>query len=329
MDMGGNGKLWATVALLGALLIGAIRMGAAPDALLMGGRLHTAPVMAAAGEVPAFLPQAEEWRERFLRPSQERAMPLHYDGGALLAVYEAGGTVPYARPEDVAHGYFALLGLASNLEGYSGGCGTVGYGVTPYPYAWGLFTDEARKEMSLDDFMDSFAGVGAFTPLKLIPLAGNDQEQSYYVEVEYIQTGRQSTKPQPTYFAYCYGLMTVRHTGDGWRIASVDYLPEDFLCAPYHGWDWDAESFVSIVYGDWYGLVEQIDRVDRQDGIITVFASGVGHEYRFQFVRMANGTDRLIGEQQLDSAGHWREASLLKEDARAYKLTPGSPIFVQ
>ncbi len=332
MHMVRNWKLWGTMVLLAALLIGAVRMGRAPaDPLLLGGGLHEGVAVSAddASRTVFGTPEGQEAWARFRRPSSTPALALQYDGDALLAVYESGQTVSYAKPEEVIHGYLALLGQASNLEGYSARCGSVGAGTTPYSYAWNLLTDEARDKLSLDDFLDSFAGVGALTPLALEPLQVGEDEAVYWVELEYIQAGRQSTKPQPTAFCYCYGLIVVRHTArDGWRIQSTDYLPEDFLCAPEHGWAWEAQSFVSILYGDQYGLVDSVDLVDHQNSRTSVFASGDGREYRFDFLRATDGIDRLVGEW-VQRGGDWQETSLLRGDDRVWKLTPDSPAFAR
>ncbi len=332
MHMARDWKLWGTMVLLAALLLGAVRMGRAPvEPMLLGGGLHEQTVTTTDDVSYAVFDTAEgqETWARFRRPSSAPALAMQYDGDELLAVYESGQTVSYTKPEEVIHGYLALLGQAANLEGYSAGCGSVGAGTTPYPYAWSLLTEEAKAKLSLDDFLDSFAGVGALTPLALEPLKVEEDEAVFWVELEYIQAGRQSTKPQPTAFCYCYGLIVVRHTArDGWRIQATDYLPEDFLCAPEHGWAWEAQSFVSLLYGDQYGLIDGVDLVDRQNKRTTIFASGGGRAYRFDFLRTTDGIDRLVGEW-IQHNGDWQETSLLRGDDRIWKLTPDSPAFAR
>lgn len=91
--------------------------------------------------------------------------------------------------------------------------------------------------------MKSLEGIGYTTLLKLYPAyhpPGTPNNIKYYmVEIEVLTgpqyKGENDNKPQPGYFAYYYGLITVeKAVSGGWEIKSVDYIPEDFLCHPMH-----------------------------------------------------------------------------------------------
>ncbi|HOP72570.1 MAG TPA: hypothetical protein PLO77_04890 [Thermoclostridium caenicola] len=269
--------------------------------------------------------------ERFHRPSGSPALNTKYSFPDLQNVRE---TVPvFKNPEDIIKAYYGLLREASNMTGYHGGCGTVGFHHEPYPYAWKLLTDDYRKALPLEKFIDSFKGTGHTTLLKLLPAWAPpetpDNIRYYMVEIEVITgpkiTDENKDKPQPGYFAYYYGLVTVEDTGrDGWKIKRIDYIPEDFLCAPYHSWYWDAPALVEIVYGNLYGLVDRIDSIDRHDSLFMVYAVGNGQLYRFDFVRLTNGEDILLREN-VKFAGVWKETNLLRDSEQIYKLSVLNP----
>ncbi len=269
--------------------------------------------------------------ERFHRPSSQPALNTKY---SFLDLQNTHETVPtFKNPEDLIKAYYGLLREASNMDGYHGGCGTIGFHKSPYPYAWKLLTEDYRKELPLQKFIESFNGTGHTTLLKLHPAwAPPDTPeglQYYMVEIEVITgpeiTSETKNQPQPSYFAYYYGLITVEDTGrEGWKIKRIDYVPEDFLCAPYHSWYWDASALVEIVYGNWYGIIDKIDSIDKNDCIYMVYAVGNGQLYRFDFVRLTNGEDLLIREN-IKFAGVWKETNLLKEQDQIYKFSILNP----
>lgn len=269
--------------------------------------------------------------ERFHRPSGQPALNTKYSFPDIQNAYE---TVPiFKNPEDLIKAYYGLLREASNMNGYHSGCGTIGFHQEPYPYAWKLLTGDYRKDLPLQNFIESFKGTGHTTLLKLMPAWAPpdtpENIQYYMVEIEVITgprvTNETKNTDQPSYFAYYYGLVTVEKTGkDGWKIKKIDYIPEDFLCAPYHSWYWDASAVVEIIYGNWYGLIEKIDSIDKHDALFMVYAAGNGQLYRFDFVRLTNGEDVLLREN-IKFAGVWKETNLLRESDQIYKLSVQNP----
>lgn len=285
---------------------------------LLGGRLHAVPCPEESIPVSKQEEPGETaLNERFQRPSKSPPYPNPYSFGE-------GVGRRFENPDEVLLAYYAILQNASNMPGYSGGCGTIGQAGEPYPYAYELLTEEAREELSLKEFQASFQGVGHLTLLKLLPAyapGGTPSGLRYYmVEVEEI-TGRKEENAKGSLFAYYYGLATVQETEDGWKLQKIDYLPEDFLCAPWHSWFYLADAVVQIVYGNNLHLIGQIDRTEQEGDMLSVFASGDGRQYRFDFVRLTNGYDILLHEYLL-ADGVWQETSLLPEQWQYLKLTP-------
>ena len=86
----------------------------------------------------------------------------------------------------------------------------------------------------------------------------------------------------------------------------MEYTPENYLCAPYHSWNWDAKSFVEIEYGNWCSLI---------DGDVTVKDSGYErrvyfkdkdkNEYYVLFYELTNGVDIKIADYKKNKDGEW------------------------
>lgn len=272
--------------------------------------------------------------ERFHRPSKQKALSLKYN----FNEFEREGLEEFSKRkfeggQDVIEAFYAILKHAANMEGFSGGCGTVGNAMNPYPFAYELLTEQSREKISLKQFIDSFRGVGHTTLLKIFPAyapKGTPEDIKYFmVELEVI-SGFPEKNELPyaktsTYFTYYYGIVTVRYTeGSGWKIDRIDLLPEDFLCAPYHSWFYLAEAVVEIVFGDLYKLIDKIDSVEQKGDEITIYASSGHEKYRFDFVRLTNGHDVLLHEFRLED-GQWREVSLLKAEDQTFKLSVLNP----
>ena len=279
--------------------------------------------------VPAMNQESEVSSERFQRPSKELPYPNPY---SFKTFRRADGASPlvtkkFDNPEDLILAYYGVLREASNMRGYSGGCGTIGWSELPYPYAYELLAKETQEEISLSQFVDSFSGIGYMTLLKLLPTyAPPDTPQGtqyYMVEIEAITGVKTDTNMQGnegSHFSYYYGLITVVETPEeGWKVKDIDYIPEDFLCAPMHSWFYLSDAVVQIVYGNNMKMIDKIDRIEQKDNIISIYASGNGKSYRFDFVRLTNGYDILLHEYILDN-GDWQETSLLTDDWDYMKL---------
>lgn len=278
----------------------------------------------------------EEQSERFHRPSKDLPYPNPYFFSDFV---KADGNPPliskkFDSSEDVILAYYGILRDASNMLGYSGGCGTIGSAGEPYPYAYELLTAEKQRQISQKQFIESFRGTGYTTLLKLIPAyapPGSFPNSAFYmVEIEVITGVKAETEEeyrQGSRFAYYYGIVTTEYSPDrGWKIGQIRYIPEDFLCAPWHSWFYQSEAVVQIVYGDNLKRIDQIDRTEQNGSIISIYASGNKGQYRFDFVRLTNGYDILLHEYVLTD-GVWAETTLLTQPWEYLKLTAQPPGF--
>lgn len=268
--------------------------------------------------------------ERFQRPSKALPYPNPY----TFANFRKDSEKPplmaekFENPEDLILAYYGILRDASNMLGYSGGCGTIGESGLPYPYAYELLTRGKQKAMPFEQYEASFAGIGYTTLLKLLPAYESpdtpNNVEHYMVEIEVI-TGPKvkgdEDYSQGSQFAYYYGLVEAEKTPEaGWKIKDIYYVPEDFLCAPMHSWFYLSDAVVEIVYGGNLGLIDQIDRREQNGDMVSIYASGKGKSYRFDFVRLTNGYDILLHEYIFED-GDWKETSLLGDDWEYMKLT--------
>lgn len=298
---------------------------------VMGGSVHTAALNFP--DVKAVIDQndSDYSYERFRRPSNQPALKNPYSFSDFQKDNDQPPliTTAFHNPEEVVKAYYGILRNASNMEGYLGGCGSIGFHAQPYPYAYELYTDAAHKKMSFSEFVDSFRGIGYLTLLKLYPAytpPETPENIRYFMfEAEAItgpsEKDEIAYKRGGSYFVYHYGLITVETDSEqGWKIRAIDYLPEDFLCAPEHGWVYLSDYFVQAVYHDWYHLIDRIDKTEQNGAIVSVYASGEGNRYRFDFVRLTNGYDILLHENIYQN-GQWVETNLLKEEDQRLKLS--------
>lgn len=275
------------------------------------------------------------YSERFQRPSSQPAYKLKYSAKDFIGEETNPPAVKkvFQNPQEVIEAYFALIKDAANMAGFYGGCGTIGWAKTPYPYAYELLSSETKKALSLDKFIQSFSGVGQNTLLKLVPVyqpPDTPENIKYYMVETEIITGpkiedNNDNLPKPGYFAYYYGLVTTEKTAkDGWKIKRIDYIPEDFLCHPMHHWDYDARYLAGIVYHDWYGIIDENIKVENKYPFIYVYAEGKGTKYRFDFIRLTNGDDLLMHENIYEN-GRWKEVNILKPEHQIYKFSVLNP----
>jgi hypothetical protein len=208
------------------------------------------------------------------------------------------------RPDDTILHYFSILREASNLTmKQMGGCGTVGNASLPYPISYNFFTKEYRSRISYDEYLNSFEGIAHINLIKWNRLPGEAGAINYFVELETIEGSSKGV----SYFAYYYGYVNLAKEQGIYKIADMKLYGEDFLCAPYHLWQHDAEAVVDIMYGGWCKLVKK-RQPTKQDGYVkTIEFSGTdGLDYRFVFYQLTNDTDVLISQFRRDSKGNWQ-----------------------
>lgn len=282
--------------------------------LVMGGTLQASASADTAAPASAQEAETALVYARFRRPNncEPYANRFTYQDFAQ----PQDGSDEISTAEDAVAAYWGILSQASNMAGFTGGCGSIGDGLNPYPLAYGLLTPAMQAGMSQKAFIDSFRGIGYITLLNLLPL--DYAKGTYMVEIETIQgepdTGRAATQPGGR-FVYYYGVVSTQQVEQGYRISAINLYAEDFLCAPEHSWFYLSDAVVGIVYGEQLGLIDAIDKTQLDDHMVYVYASGGGKEYRFDFVRLTNGHDILLHENIYED-GVWKSAALPTEDWR-------------
>lgn len=312
--------VFITLALLAILVLGFFMYGYGKDpmAFYLAGGYITEREDFGLGIEAATQQDAYDYSERFQRPSKLRAYPNPYADISPDKV-----PVQFTGPDEAVLAYYAILKEASNMEGYTGGCGTVGQAAYPYAYAYQLLSDGYRQAQPLSAFTDSFQGIGHITLLNLATLHESEENAVLFAELEFItglkEGGEETENGAQTQFHYYYAVVDLINE-TGWQIENIRYYAEDFLCAPYHGWSYDAQAVVDIVYRENLQLVDRIAEVKKTAGRIYVYAEGSGQTYRFAFIRLTNGYDILAHEYIYDN-GAWREVQLLSGEWENLKLT--------
>lgn len=273
--------------------------------------------------------------ERFYRPSKQPSMSLKYNFKTQVFPNKNSKTVVGNIPtrfnsaQDLIHAYFAIMKEAAFMGKNAETDYSVGMGEIPYPYAYKLFSSSLKNKISLNDFKNSFLGIGHISLLKLSPLSSKklpSNMQGYMVELEVL---REMLTPDdkvfnryPSYFNYYYGIIiTEFNEKDGWKLHSMYYIPEKFLTPLNQYWSWNAENVVTMLYQKEYKLIDRIDKIEATDSFVSVYTSGSKGKYRFDFIRLTNGEDVLVHEYKKEGL-KWKETDLLKPEHRKVKLSP-------
>jgi hypothetical protein len=215
-------------------------------------------------------------------------------------------------PDETILNYFSILREAENLTHQQmGGCGTVGMAKLPYPLAYNFFTEDYQKRVTYNDYLQSFAGIGHLNLIKVNRLPDDQDRVFYFIELESIEGSSKGV----TYFAYYYGYIQLKKACNLYKIDQMKLYGEDFLCAPYHLWQHDAEAVVGIMYGDWCKLIKK-QLPAKQDGYVKTidFIGTDGADYRFVFYRLTNDTDVLISQFKKDVEGNWKTINIDPEE---------------
>jgi len=234
--------------------------------------------------------------ETYFRPSNLKSLNSNFmDHDTFMSSFKAE-SVPVklmASPEASVINYFSVLQQASNLtEDKNGGCGTVGYGLEPFPIAYAFLSENNKKSMSYDEFVQSFEGIGHINLIKLLPMAAPSQDMSrFFLELEILE----GSSVGVTTFNYYTGELDVIKVNGLYYVDSLTLSPEDFFCAAYHGWAHNAESYVETVYGNWCGLIMRQYAPEQDEYRKKIIIDGVDErKYMFEFAKLTNGTDLLI-----------------------------------
>lgn len=249
--------------------------------------------------------------ERFFRPSN---MPI-LNNRIETSLYNIYNSKPsdvklpkklLETPRDTIINYFSVLREAANpTKGTNTGCGTLGEAKGPYPVSYNFLSDSYKEKYSYKDYLKSFENKLHINLIKLNevpPSENNPNEIKYFVELEVIE----GSKEQKGLFAYYYGYIYLDKENGYYKIKDIKYTAENYLCAPYHGWSYDAKSLVAIEYGDWCSLVSGDIEVKEEGYEKRVyFKDKEGNEYYVLFYQLTNGVDIKIADYKKNKDGKW------------------------
>ena len=185
------------------------------------------------------------------------------------------------------------------------GCGSLGDTKGPYPLAYNFLSKSYKEKVSYKEYFKSFENQLHINLIKLNevpPDKNRPNDIKYFVELEVIEG---TDKPKGV-FAYYYGYIYLEKEDRVYKIKDMMYAPENYLCAPYHGWSWDAKSLVEIEYGGWCSLVDGEVTV-KDDGYErkAYFKDKDRNEYYVLFYQLTNGVDIKIADYKKNKDGKW------------------------
>lgn len=209
-------------------------------------------------------------------------------------------------PEETIINYFSVLREAANwVEGKNAGCGTLGMDKTPYPVAYNFLSASYQKKISYEQYLDSFKNILHTSLIKYqqVPVYDNPSGiLRYFVEIETIGGSEKSVAN----FTYYYGFVDLIKEDGQYKISNLEFTGEDYLCAPYHGWSYDAESSVEIRYGGWCKLIkEQYPTIQNCYVKHIYFAGTDGNDYLIVFFHLTNDTDIEIAQYRKNKDGNF------------------------
>lgn len=257
------------------------------------------------------------YHQRFFRPSCLPALNLRFTNYNFFEPYydktyeqiEVPAELTQS-PEDTILNYFSILREAENTEGRS--CGTIGEAHIPYPLAYNFLSKVYQKRLGYEEYVHLFAGVGHISLIKLCKVSDRKQGMKFFYEVETIEAfeGKKAE-----YFGYSYGFIWLVYEQTGYRISDIQRMTEDFLCAPYHGWDQDGESIIDVKYGNWCKLVQKRYPTIQNGYMKHIYFHGNdGADYCFIFITLTNGTDVEIAQFRRVDDRKWKKVNIKPEE---------------
>jgi hypothetical protein len=252
--------------------------------------------------------------DSLLRPSDNNPIAKKYFFNS-----EQGIPKTFQLPMDVVRAYYDILSDASNIDSKKEEYANIGLDKQPYPLAYELLSQDVKSNLSLNEFINSFSGIGHINLIKLIEGTINrkDDEEiyNYFVEVETIEKDNtlEKTGFLKTNFCYYYGFASVKQDEDrGWSICNIEIKPENFLHHAYHEWNNEAGAIVKGKYEADKQIIEDILGVEENGYFRYVYAKGKDkRQYRIQFVRVTNGEDIELRQYVLED-DKWKEVYLMK-----------------
>jgi hypothetical protein len=210
-------------------------------------------------------------------------------------------------PEEVILNYYSILREAAKpVKDKGAGCGTLGNAQLPYPKAYQFLSTDLKESMTYEQFLDTFQNILHISLIKYkkVPVFDNTQNIiRYFVELETIE----GTDKGVGQFAYYYGFIDIMKENDVYKIAKLEYTGENYLCAPYHGWWYDAENSVDVRYGYWCSLIKK-RYPTKQDGYVkNIYFEGTdGLDYLIVFFQLTNDNDIEIAQYSKNKDCNWQ-----------------------
>lgn len=249
--------------------------------------------------------------ERFFRPSNMTILNTNRNILSINDYDKSSSNIKINKellktPKDTIINYFSILREAANpLYNTQTGCGTLGDARDPYTLAYNFLSKSYKEKVPYKEYFMSFENQLHINLIKLNevpPDKNRPNDIKYFVELEVIEG---TDKPKGV-FAYYYGYIYLEKEDDVYKIKDMMYAPENYLCAPYHGWSWDAKSLVEIEYGGWCSLVDG-EVIVKDDGYErkVYFKDKDKNEHYVLFYQLTNGVDIKIADYKKNKDGKW------------------------
>lgn len=210
-------------------------------------------------------------------------------------------------PEDTILNYFSILREAANPQkGKGAGCGTIGLAGIPYPVSYKFLSSSYQKNLPYKQYLDIFQNILHISLIKYRELPDYDNTDNiirYFVELETIE----GTEKNTAVFAYYYGFLEFINENGQYKISDLELYGEDYLCAPYHGWVYDAQANVQIRYGEWCSMINEMYPVLKKDYIINISFKGTdGKDYLIVFYQLTNDMDIEVAQYKREEGSSWQ-----------------------
>ncbi|EJO5346891.1 hypothetical protein NRP93_000955 [Clostridium botulinum] len=251
---------------------------------------------------------AKAWNQNYFRPCSLPAINNRGLNDLIIDIHNADPskvTLPLElvnTPINTIINYYSILREANQLGMGEGGCGTIGLLKLPYPIAYNFLSSNYQSKVNYENYLKSFGKIAHINLVRLIkeyPKTNNKPDAiNYFIELENIYP--------PGVFGYEFGVISIIKEGNTYKIDSIQTMPEDFFCAPYHYWQHNAELSIEVMYNNWCKLISTIYPTIETNFTKHIYVYGTdGNNYLFVFMKLTNGTDFRIGQYILDDSGNW------------------------
>ncbi|HSQ88257.1 hypothetical protein, partial [Romboutsia sp.] len=229
----------------------------------------------------------QEYNEKYFRPSKFPAINIK-DLDEIILKYSKDDSTEISLPPDLIDtsentiiNFFSILREANQGAHAEVGCGTIGMEKLPYPIAYQFLSKDLQSQISYEQFLKLYNNIFHINLIKMVKLPEKNHQNdviTFLVEFETIQG---------TCFCYYYGYYTVQKENGQYKIKNFEFFQEDFLCAPYHYWQHNAEMKVEIMYGNWCKLIKKQYPTEIEGFLKKILIDGMdGNTYLFTFVEL-------------------------------------------